>query len=352
MVKISNSIIIFLFVLIMSCILGMTSFKKSNKPKIDFRDGPGQCSSTCSVSDKEHFDSSVSTNSCSMDIKSKKKKKVEHFGRDHVEKLHSKSDKDFIQDMRRPDIPDPKTLNYPRFSDKTPAEKHFEKECKLDHISDKCKRRRIADKYNLNKISGGQGMYVNIDGEELINNYELQKKWANDRAKYDKKRSRIGCASSKDYAVYNMPECSLDKNKIEHSDDLADSTRVARSFKIHCNDKRYCDNDYYNRLMKKKNMQRIAKKKRIQANMDEQRQIYFNLNGKDYKSAEEYYRLNYGYDITPLNTTEWYLPSNYVNYSEYNRPKLDKVIINDTIPPNDKYRTRASNWHFGKPLDE
>lgn len=201
----------------------------------------------------------------------------------------------------------------------------------------KCVKERIVNKYNL---TGGQGMYVNIDGEELVDNKKLQKKWK-------RNRSKIGCASGKDYAVYNMPECSMDKHKIEFSDNIADSARIARSFKIHCNDKMYGDNDYYKRLIKKKKMQQ-KRKKRIQANKEQQKQIY---SGTDYKTAEEYYKYNHGYDITPLNTTEWYLPSNYVDYSEYNRPKLDKVIINDTIPPNDKYRTRASNWHFGKPLD-
>lgn len=50
----------------------------------------------------------------------------------------------------------------------------------------------------------------------------------------------------------------------------------------------------------------------------------------------------------PLNTDEWFLPSNYTNFSKYNRPTLDKKIVDDNIPLRDKYKTRAFNWHFGK----
>ena len=94
---------------------------------------------------------------------------------------------------------------------------------------------------------------------------------------------RIGCANKQDYAVYNMPKYALDKHKIEFSDTIADSNRVNKSFKIHCNDKNYGDNFYYDKLVKKKKLERKNKKKRIKEN---QKQVNFNLNGIDFKSAE------------------------------------------------------------------
>lgn len=212
-------------------------------------------------------------------------------------------------------------------SEEIPNKKVFNKNCELDE-SNKCIRNRIIDK---NNISGGQGMYVNIDGMELVDNQKLNKKW-----------SKKGCGYRDQFSVFNMPECYLDKHKIEFSDNIKDAKRVAKSLQIHCPNQKYSDNNYYNKLMKKKKLSKKRKIKRILANKNQQNRINFNLNNVDFKTAEQYYKNNYGYDITPLNTDEWWLPSNFVNYSEYNRPKLDKVIVNN------KNGSRAFNWHFGK----
>lgn len=287
MAQVSNIQIVFFGIIILCCLLCVSSIKNNlNNTNVDFRYEPDKCSSKCSI-----------------------KNSVEHFS----------------------------SLN-------VPDEQTFNEECFQDNTGNKCTRNRVVDKYNLNKINGGQGMYVNIDGQQLVDNKKLQKKWMN---------KKKGCANKQDYAVYNMPECALDKHKIEFSDTIADSNRVDKSFKIHCNNKNYGDNFYYDRIVKKKKIERKNKKKRIKANKKKQKQVNFNLNGIDFKTAEQFYQYNYGYDIAPLNTTEWYLPANYVEYSEYNRPKLDKIIVNksDSNSPNSKYRTRAFNWHFGKPLD-
>jgi hypothetical protein len=231
---------------------------------------------------------------------------------------------DNIKEYYSPDVPKPKHM----------------KKCTPDKLSNnkkKCIRERITDKYNLNNIRGSQGMYVNIDGQELYDNTKVSKKW-----------KKKGCGTHKNFSVFNQPEKYLDKEKVEFSHKLAENNRVYNSFKINCPDKQGSVNDYYTQLQKQKENERKMTKERNNKNNKLQKETDFNINGIDYATAEQYYKQNYGYDIAPLNTTNFWLPSNYIQYSEYNRPTLDKKIVDSKIPEKDKYRTRAFNWQFGK----
>jgi hypothetical protein len=205
-----------------------------------------------------------------------------------------------------------------------------------------CEKRRISDKYNLSGLTGGQSLYVNIDPEMELGQKNL--KWKN-------KSEKLGCQKGNDFSVFNDPEKYYHINKVQFSDIIEDNERVSKTFNLYCPKKDISgDNLYLSKYRKKRLNSKKNKIKRSWQNNDEQKQTDFNINNIDYKNAEQFYDDLYGYDIGPMNMTNWYLPSNYSNYSEYNDKTLDKKILKDKIPKQDRFRTRAFNWQFGEPI--
>lgn len=222
-----------------------------------------------------------------------------------------KTDMDLKYDGSTPDQPSGANMKSNNYSVDVPHKRIMNEQC--DENDNLCIRNRIADKYG---ITGGQGMYVNIDGNLLYNPKKFKKRW-----------SKIGCGTFNKFSAFNCPENTLHNKKIEFSENVENNKRVFNSFRLGCHDTKI--NEIKNKL--------------------HQEETDFNINNIDYKTAEQYYKQNYGYNIAPLNTELWWVPANYTKYSEYNRPSLDK-IFKDNIPQKDKYRTRAMNWQFGKPI--
>jgi hypothetical protein len=121
---------------------------------------------------------------------------------------------------------------------------------------------------------------------------------------------------------FNEPEKTLDDNNIEFNLDLAENERVYDSF-----------------IINKKNKNKIIKNKKIKNKKP--------INDINYLTAEENYKKLFNHKIGPINTDEWFLPANYVEYSEYNKPSLKSIITRNN---DDKNSVRAFNWYFGLPL--
>ena len=119
----------------------------------------------------------------------------------------------YCQDMT---LPTPYIQHREYNNDIPTIERHFCSNCILGHSTNECIRRRITDKYNLSGIRGGQGMFVNIDEKKLYDMKNLKNKWKKkltpiNKLKHYAKRSKIGCATCQDFAVYNELDCALDK---------------------------------------------------------------------------------------------------------------------------------------------
>lgn len=179
----------------------------------------------------------------------------------------------------------------------------------------------------IEKFDGGQGMFVNIDSKKLYNNRKLREEWKNEYPFPNNKLKYKNCDEYRDYKLFNQPEDTYHNAKVEFGDYIENDKKVKKSFEIPCN--------------------KFNKKKNLSDYIKQDRKKNLVLNKIDYRDAEDYYKDNYGYNIQPLNTEEWFLPSNYTLFSKYNRPTLDKKIVDKEIPPKDKYRVRALNWHFG-----
>lgn len=184
----------------------------------------------------------------------------------------------------------------------------------------------ITCKKNVEHFDGGQAMFVNIDKKKLYNNRKLREDWQKEYPIPNNKLKYKTCNDYNYYKLFNESEKTLDDNRIEFGDSIKNREKVMKSFEIPCN--------------------QFKEKKKFKKNNYKKKNLI--INDIDYRDAEKYYQQNYGYNIMPLNTDEWFLPSNYTDFSKYSGPTLDKKIIKKAIPPKDKYRTRAFNWYFGK----
>lgn len=216
-------------------------------------------------------------------------------------------------------------------SPNVPIEKHFpnctDNKCTINNkISD-------TNKYN---ITGGNSLFVNIDKDLEID----PKKWKN-------KMEKIGCQKNNPFKNYNEPEEYFHINKIDFSEAIEENKRVSKTFDLNCltNDHLYLSKYKEQRLNDKQNI--IDQSWELKKVQDETNKNILNV---DYRNAENFYKDLFEYKIGPMNMINWYLPSNYSDFSDFNDKTLDKKILTDKIPKIDKYRTRALNWHFGNPI--
>jgi hypothetical protein len=164
----------------------------------------------------------------------------------------------------------------------------------------KCSLEKFDNK-NIGKGSS-QALYKNMDTKML----------------YDPKNvSKQQCYN---FDEFNEPGETLDKYNIEFNLDLAENERVHDTFII-------------NKKNKNKDKKIVKKQKPI--------------NDIDYSTAEENYKKLFGYKTGPINMEEWFLPANYIEYSEYNKPSSKSIIARNN---DDKNNIRAYNWSFGLPL--
>jgi hypothetical protein len=156
------------------------------------------------------------------------------------------------------------------------------------------------DNKNVGKGSS-QALYTNMDTKMLYDSKNVSK-----QIEYN-------------FDEFNEPEKTLDKYNIEFNLDLAENERVYDTFIIN---------------KKEKNKKKIVKEQ-------------LPINDINYLTAEENYKKLFNYKIGPINMEEWFLPANYVEYSEYNKPSIKSIINRNN---DDNNNIRAYNWSFGLPL--